>query len=62
MNILKFLGRRDGVLTDNSGKIHTCTYILLEPALGGDIYDYIKLSRLPENMARMYFKKLMTGI
>jgi len=62
MNILKCLGRRDGVLTDTSGKKHTCTYILLEPALGGDIYDFIKFGRLPENMARMYFKKLMAGI
>jgi serine/threonine protein kinase len=34
----------------------------MEAALGGGLLNFLMKGRLPENMARMYFKKLMTGI
>ena len=34
----------------------------MEAALGGEIFDFVALGRLPESLARMYFKKLMAGI
>jgi serine/threonine protein kinase len=34
----------------------------MEAALGGGLLSFLMKGRLPENMARMYFKKLMAGI
>ena len=31
-------------------------------ARGGELFSFVALGPLPENMARMYFKKLMNGI
>jgi hypothetical protein len=34
----------------------------MEAAIGGDLFDFISSGPFPENIARMYFKKLITGI
>ena len=34
----------------------------MEPALGGNLLEFLLTGPLPENMARMYFQKLMAGI
>lgn len=38
------------------------TYAVLEPALGGEIFDFVATGAFPEPIARMYFKKMMEGI
>jgi hypothetical protein len=34
----------------------------MEAAIGGNFIDFLNSGRITENMARMYFKKLMAGI
>ena len=39
-----------------------CTYAVLEPALGGEIFDFVATGAFPIEIARMYAKKMMDGI
>jgi 5'-AMP-activated protein kinase catalytic alpha subunit len=41
---------------------YPCTYAVLEPALGGEIFDFVATGPFPLDIARMYFKKLMSGL
>ena len=47
----------------NSGKEKTVSYIVLELALGGELFDFIAIAgKLDESMARYYFKQFMEGL
>ena len=37
-------------------------YAVYEVALGGELFQFVALGPLPENMVRMFFKQLMTAI
>ena len=46
-----------------SGKKKTVSYIVLELANGGELFDFVAISgRFPEPLARYYFKQFMAGL
>ena len=55
-NIVRMIGfNAEGKKTQGS-KTESCLYALYELARGGDLFLFIALGPLPENMARMFFK------
>ncbi len=44
---------------EKKGKCYDAVY---ELALGGDLLDFVIKGALPEKMARMYFRQLISGI
>ncbi len=63
VNLIKlYESKADGVHTRLGDYVLPCTYAVLEPALGGEIFDFVATGAFPEPIARMYFKKMMDGI
>lgn len=63
VNLIKlYESKADGVHTRHGDIVLPCTYAVLEPALGGEIFDFVATGAFPEPIARMYFKKMMDGI
>lgn len=52
----------DGTHTLSGNVKKTCTYAVLEPALGGEIFDFIVTGAFPQSIARLYFGKLIKGL
>jgi len=51
------------VYIKDSGKVRTVSFIVLELASGGEIFDYIANSgKFNENLARYYFHQFMSGL
>ena len=44
---------------EKKGKCYDAVY---ELALGGDLFDFVIKGALPEKMARMYIRQLISGI
>ena len=44
-----------GLLTKGTEK-SKCGYAVYELARGGELFEFVALGALPENIARMYFK------
>ena len=54
--------KADGGWTKGDSKKNPCKYAVYEFAPGGNLFEFVVLGALPENMARMYFKQLIEGI
>jgi serine/threonine protein kinase len=54
----------NGKLIKSNGKTKEVLYVVLELASGGDFFDYVITSgeRLPEDIARYYFKQLIEAL
>ena len=56
INLIKlFEHNASGILTKTGGSMISSSYAVLEPALGGEIFDFVATGAFPEPIARMYF-------
>ena len=56
INLIKlFEHNANGIVTKTSGSMISSSYAVLEPALGGEIFDFVATGAFPEPIARMYF-------
>lgn len=63
VNIISQLEYGEGVYEKSSGKKKTVSYIVLELATGGELFDFIAISgRFEEPTARFYFKQFLEGL
>ena len=52
-----------GTYVKKNGKVKEVQYIVLELALGGELFDFVAISgKFPEPLARYYFKEFMDGL
>jgi serine/threonine protein kinase len=62
-NVIKQLQYGTGSYIKNNGKTKEVTYIVLELALGGELFDFVAISgRFTEPMARFFFQQFLDGI
>jgi BR serine/threonine kinase len=62
-NIIMQVETGTGEYKKLSGKKKTVSYIVLELALGGELFDFVAISgRFEEPIARYYFKQFMHGL
>jgi len=62
-NIISQLEYGVGTYVKPSGKSKEVQYIVLELALGGELFDFVSISgRFEEPLARYYFKEFMSGV
>lgn len=63
INLIKlFESNANGIVTKTGDLKSSASYAVLEPALGGEIFDFVATGAFPEPIARMYFRMLMEGI
>jgi len=63
VNVINQVEVGAGVYAKKSGKKREVTYIVLELATGGELFDFVALSgRFEEPIARYYFKQFMEGL
>lgn len=56
-NVLKILHYGTGQYVKTNNKVRTVSYIVLEIAEGGEIFDFVATTgRFEENIARYFFK------
>ena len=62
-NIIKQIEFGVGVYEKTSGKKKEVQFIVLELALGGELFDFVAISgRFQEPLARYYFKQFLNGL
>lgn len=62
-NIISLLEYGEGVYKSFSGKDKVCKYIVTELALGGNLFDFVKISgRFNEDLARYFFTQMIDGL
>jgi len=62
-NVIKQVEYGTDFYKKDSGKKKEVSYIVLEPALGGELFDFVANSgRFKEPVARYYFKQFMEGL
>ena len=62
-NIVNLIEYGDNGEVDKNGRMEKVLYIVLELALGGELFDYVATGgRFPEPVARHYFKQLLSGL
>lgn len=63
MNVIQILEYGYGEYQKTSGKKRDCSYIVLELAQGGELFDFVSISgKFSEPMARHYFQEFMKGL
>ena len=63
LNVISQIEYGSGVYEKNSGKKKDVSYIVLELAIGGELFDFVAISgRFEEPLARYYFKQFMDGL
>jgi len=56
INLIKLYDyNANGTITKTGGAKNSGSYAILEPALGGEIFDFVATGAFPEPIARMYF-------
>ena len=62
-NIIQQIETGTAEYKKTSGKTRTVSYIVLELALGGELFDFVAISgRFEETIARYYFKQFLDGL
>lgn len=62
-NVVSQIEYGSDVYVKDSGKVKTVSFIVLELAQGGEIFDYIANSgRFDEKLARYFFHQFMAGL
>ena len=62
-NVVQQIEYGQDIYVKDSGKVRNVSYIILELAQGGEVFDYIANSgRFQESIARYYFHQFMRGL
>lgn len=62
-NVIQILEYGEGIYEKDNGSRKTVSYIVIELALGGELFDFISMSgKFTEPVTRHFFKEFMIGL